>query len=289
MKKLDFFQIRNTLKDIAEERHITFEQVAEIFKLNLEVTSNLQAADLIKRENMLKDVKEFNNGKCLFYPKNKAYLKLNNSLHYVYVSEDPESEQYFTLDLVEMVEVIFNIDYYEALMNVITETQTHTLENDWIVKQREIYNQNYEKMRDIRELWIFDIVLDYKALLDIATANLRRGWENTIYRGSQRVPYISISNSYFGIQIDRTTSSGGRSLLFMEALGLIEEVDPEELINTKLPKKFNKSIKIYTIPFLDTDKMADIAERATVFIIYGIKKRTINREQIDRLKEMREL
>lgn len=286
MKKLDFFQIKNTLKDIAEERHITFEQVAEIFKLNLEVTSNLQAADLIKRKNMLKDVKEFNNGRCLFYPKNEAYLKLNKSLHYVYVSEDLESQQYFTLDLVEMVEVIFNVDYYEALMNVICETQTHTLENDWIIKQREIYNQNYEKIRDIRDLWVLDIVLDYKALLDIAMANLRRGWDNSIYRGSQRVPYVSISNSYFALKIDMATSSGGRSLLLMEALGLIEKVEPEELVGTKLPKKFNKSIKVYTIPFLDVDKMAEIVDLAETFTCCGVTKATISRKELDMLREL---
>lgn len=103
MEKLDFRKNKDELIRIAKERKITFDQVARTYELNKTLISNYEAARVLNREKMLKDVEEFNDGKCLFYPdENRAYLRLNKNMEYVYISERKKENTYLSLNLLEM-------------------------------------------------------------------------------------------------------------------------------------------------------------------------------------------
>lgn len=289
MKKLEFEEIKEVLIETAKERKITFNQVAEIYKLSITLRSNYEAANVLNKEKMLKDVRDFNGGKCLFYPdENKAYLKLNKRMEYVYISEREKDNTYFSLNLLEMAQVVLKIDFYETLLSLIYKTGTLTVENTWIEKQRNIYKDNITKVKDTRTFWIINITKDYEILVGIANNNLKRGWVNSIEIDGETCPYFTISNKYFSEKIGKYESSAWSSLLYLETIGLIEKIEPEEIANKspkKLPKKFNKSIGIYRIVEATDYVISEAIEKINILSSFSITKSNITKSKIEKLRK----
>lgn len=289
MEKLDFRKNKDELIRIAKERKITFDQVARTYELNKTLISNYEAARVLNREKMLKDVEEFNDGKCLFYPdENRAYLRLNKNMEYVYISERKKENTYLSLNLLEMAEVVLEIDFYEALISLIYSTGILTVENMWIEKHRNIYKENKTKIKDIRGFWIADIVKDYEALIEIADENLKRGWVNSINIYGKNYPYITVSNIYFSEKTNKKVEPARKSLIYLEALGLIEKLEPEEIadkVPKKLPKKFNKSIGVYRIVEATPLVISEAIERIKTLKILNITKGNIARKDLEIVRE----
>lgn len=289
MEKLNFKEIKGVLIEATKERGVTFDQVAQIYKINKTLISNYQAAQVLKREKMLKDVEVLNDGKCLFFPEeNRAYLKINENMEYEYISEREKDKTYFSLNFLEMAEVVLRIDFYEVLIFLIYSTGTKTIENQWIEKYRRLYNDNREKIKSIRRFWVVDITKDYETLVEIADENLKRGWENSIELDDINYPYFTVSNEYFADRLDKSISLARMSLHYMEALGLIEKLEPDDMENNvtyTLPKKFNKSIGIYRIVEVTDLLISEAMERINILKAYSITKGNITRKKLEFLRE----
>lgn len=287
-KKIKFKKIKDVLVEAVKERKITFEQVAEIYEINKTLISNYQAAQELKKEKMFKDVEVFNNGKCIFFPdENRAYLKRNDKMEYEYISEREKDKTYFSLNFLEMAEVVLEIDFYEALIFLIYETGTKTIENQWIDKYRKIYKENKEKVKDVRDFWVVDVTKDYEALVEVANENLKRGWVNSIEVDDINHPFFTISNEYFSRRIGKKKETARRSLIYLEAIGLIEKLDPEEMsemVPYKLPKKLGKTIGIYRIIEVDSLVISEAIERIKNLNMYNITKGNITRKDLETMR-----
>lgn len=158
----------------------------------------------------------------------------------------------------------------------------------WIEKHRNIYKENKTKIKDIRGFWIADIVKDYEALIEIADENLKRGWVNSINIYGKNYPYITVSNIYFSEKTNKKVEPARKSLIYLEALGLIEKLEPEEIadkVPKKLPKKFNKSIGVYRIVEATPLVISEAIERMKTLKILNITKGNIARKDLEIVRE----
>ncbi len=283
MKKLNYLKIKEDLKKQAKERDIKLEQVTEIYKLNLKLKRLIEGANIITKEKMLKDVTPVNNGKCLFYPENEAYLRFNKSGVYEYVSVNKSAELYFTLNLITMIEVVLNKGYYDAQLFALRATMIETEEEDWIKSQEDIYSQNEKIIKELFKEDDYFLSRAYAELVRTAKESLSCGWNKSYLFNNKCIPYFSISNSYLGHRIGKSKITATRMILYMIAVGIL--CYPFQLPERyeSYPTKFGNKIGVYILPIITEAKINQIKKRIDFLNSININRYNISKKQMEGL------
>lgn len=108
------------------------------------INTNMEALMYLKKNNFFKYElnKEF---KCVFFDNNMAWASKDpNSGEVRYFSKNPETKEFFYLDIINIVEIIYDCSFAYGFLKTMKILNIATREEEWKEVEREKYRHNIE-------------------------------------------------------------------------------------------------------------------------------------------------
>lgn len=228
--------------------------ISDFFGLNKENGKNFQCS--IIKDNIASINCNKRTGKYKYFTKNR-----NNGITYF-------------LNIINLYELVFNVNYYKAITDLCKITKINIKEGQWRMSQLEIFTNNIiaienasEEMK-YRHPSLYKYIKNYLPLLEkfncLAIANVRT-LKETVNNDLVFFASVRYLQEYFNNEKDASTIN--RTINMFAALGLVKKVHisklPKELKQNALKnkQKDKHAVTFYQIPELTTDLLIEAEKR----------------------------
>lgn len=284
------------LINIAKEKNLKIEDIVNIADYSEEYKKNENVIDELLTGNLIKEPLD---GRCYFFPDNKAYItQVEETEHYLYCSENKKGETFY-LNIWDIFNILCPGKYGEVMTNVVRAFGFNTTEEEHKETYRQQYINNIEIIeKQALQSWWLDYPNIYKlikpaliTLLKLNTLGLANvvSYKETI----NGKPIFFSSNEYLAefMSIKKGTVINHISMLAL--LGFIEKVKeskvPKHLSQRAKKEKRNSKkpamINFYSINIMTPELLKEIEKTATIIVKNGISIKNITLEKLGEVFE----
>ncbi len=235
---------------------------------------------------------------CQIINGNIASINVDKEGHYRYFTKVKGANIGKVLDLIDLIQIINNIGYYEAVRIICVIADINVIEGEWTNLERQKYADNIDKIQNADILIsqgfpkLYKYIYKYAYLLEelnqIAMGLIGSQKESIdgecIFFTSSR--YIEKCLIEKGIKKDHTTID--RLINMFAALGIIKKIPstqlPKHLLNRAVEAKnsnpgYKHIATFYIIPKINHELLTEAQKRVTKLINAGIAPTKINSKE----------
>ena len=234
------------------------------------------------------------NFKCKIVNGNIASINIDTDGHYKYFSKSIDGKNKIVLDIVDLFEIIYNVNYYKAVNIACKFAKIEVEENTWANMQKIKYADNvaeienaYEEMA-VRYPVLFKYIEKHLYLLEkmnnVGMANIA-----TQKEAIDGESIFFVSTNFIEKDLENTANAKDQTTInrvinMFCSLGLVEKVPtkkvPKHMMARAMQKteneKYNFTVTFYKIPEMTTEVLLE-AERRVV----KLKKAKVSALQIN--------
>lgn len=292
-------ELKNSLKNLNDDMYYKIEKnIIDNIIEELEIKSfknNSEAMEYLTTTNVFKTNlnKTF---KCFFEENNGAWLSQNPKDNKVYYFSKYENGDFMYLDIINIIEILYNTTFTIALTMLINKFDIKTEEEGWIKMQKEriLWNiiqiesaemsikNNYPNLYKVvnKHLYILE------KMQNICQANLR-GLDYSV----DGDPIFYASNRYIASFFSKSVATISASVNLLTVLGLIKKVKiddiPENLLDKAKTeaniKKQDNLITFWTISDLNVRVLVEAEKRATMLLANKCNANNLNMLVVNRI------
>lgn len=234
------------------------------------------------------------NFKCKIVNGNIASVNRDANGHYKYFLRSRDGKNKIVLDIVDLFEIIYNVNYYKAVNIACKLTKIDVEENTWANMQKIRYVDNIAEIENandemaVRYPALFKYIEKHLYLLEkmnnIGIANIA-----TQKEALDGESIFFVSTNFIEKDLENTANAKDQSTInrvlnMFCALGLVEKVPtkkvPKHMISRAMQKteneKYNFTVTFYKIPEMTTEVLLEAEKR-----VVKLKKAKVSALQIN--------
>ncbi|WP_027416265.1 hypothetical protein [Aneurinibacillus terranovensis] len=291
----------NQFVDYHKENYTT---IINKIALDINVESYEYAIKWFRKINLLNflgiEVGIGKNFKCPILKSNIASVNFDEHGNWRYFTRNKENTDGYVFDIIDIMQIIYNIHYYKALNKLCEMAKINVKEGEWMNKQKIKYADNIIEIQNVDEEMamrypgLFKFIKKHLYLLQemnaIGLANIsteREAVDNeSIFFASSR--HIAEKFEEQGIKKDHSTVS--RLLNMFTALGLIQKVHQKQVPTHLMEKakeqianeEYHFTVTFYRIPEMSSEVLTAAEQRAMKLKKAGIKATGIRIDNIEK-------